>query len=140
MPPPESSKRASYQPNASNVAPRRGTINRALFSALCGLLVFPGAFFFFLPRSPNLSCRYFTHATETIIWAASDKKSRHTVNYKLIKEINRGKQMKSKASHAKALALLERILLASSQEGDLVLDPSGSSTTALASEHLYADY
>jgi hypothetical protein len=27
---------------------------------------------------PNLSCRYFTHATETIIWAARDKKSRHT--------------------------------------------------------------
>jgi hypothetical protein len=37
---------------------------------------------------PNLSCRYFTHATETIIWAARDKKSRHTFNYKLMKEIN----------------------------------------------------
>jgi site-specific DNA-methyltransferase (adenine-specific) len=44
---------------------------------------------------PNLSCRYFTHATETIIWAAKDKKSRHTFNYKLMKETNRGKQMKS---------------------------------------------
>jgi len=44
---------------------------------------------------PNLSCRYFTHATETIIWAARDKKSRHTFNYKLMKETNRGKQMKS---------------------------------------------
>ncbi len=31
---------------------------------------------------PNLSCRYFTHATETIIWAARDKKSRHKFNYK----------------------------------------------------------
>jgi len=44
---------------------------------------------------PNLSCRYFTHSTETIIWAARDKKSRHTFNYKLMKETNRGKQMKS---------------------------------------------
>ena len=36
---------------------------------------------------PNLSCRYFTHATETIIWAAKNKKSRHTFHYKLMKEI-----------------------------------------------------
>jgi site-specific DNA-methyltransferase (adenine-specific) len=97
---------------------------------------------------PNLSCRYFTHATETIIWAARDKKSRHTFNYKLMKETNRGKQMKSvweikppetwekrfgKHPTQKPLALLERILLASSHEGDLVLDPfSGSGTTLLA--------
>ena len=97
---------------------------------------------------PNLSCRYFTHATETIIWAARDKKSRHTFNYKLMKETNRGKQMKSvweikppekwekkfgKHPTQKPVALLERILLASSNEGDLVLDPfSGSGTTALA--------
>src|SRR6266849_5693034 len=44
---------------------------------------------------PNLSCRYFTHATETIIWAAKNSKSRHIFNYKLMKETNRGKQMKS---------------------------------------------
>src|SRR5713226_10397677 len=97
---------------------------------------------------PNLSCRYFTHATETIIWAAKNSKSRHTFNYKLMKEANRGKQMKSvweirppepwekkfgKHPTQKPVALLERILLASSNEGDLVLDPfSGSGTTALA--------
>ena len=97
---------------------------------------------------PNLSCRYFTHSTETIIWAARDKKSRHTFNYKLMKETNRGKQMKSvweikppetwekrfgKHPTQKPLALLERILLASSNEGDLILDLfSGSGTTALA--------
>ncbi len=101
---------------------------------------------------PNLSCRYFTHSTETIIWAARDKKSRHTFNYKLMKETNRGKQMKSvweikppetwekrfgKHPTQKPLALLERILLASSHEGDLVLDPfSGSGTTALAALRL----
>jgi len=101
---------------------------------------------------PNLSCRYFTHATETIIWAAKNAKSRHTFNYKLMKEINRGKQMKSvweikppeswekrfgKHPTQKPVALLERILLASSREGDLVLDPfSGSATTLLAALRL----
>ena len=101
---------------------------------------------------PNLSCRYFTHATETIIWAAKNVKSRHTFNYKLMKEINRGKQMKSvweirppepwekkfgKHPTQKPVALLERILLASSHEGDLVLDPfSGSGTTLLTAFRL----
>jgi site-specific DNA-methyltransferase (adenine-specific) len=101
---------------------------------------------------PNLSCRYFTHATETIIWAAKDKKSRHTFNYKLMKETNRGKQMKSvweirppeswekrfgKHPTQKPVALLERILLASTNEGDWVLDPfAGSSTTLLAAFRL----
>jgi site-specific DNA-methyltransferase (adenine-specific) len=96
---------------------------------------------------PNLSCRYFTHATETIIWAAKNAKSRHTFNYAHMKEINRGKQMKSvweifppakdekrfgKHPTQKPVALLERILLAASSEGDLVLDPFlGSGTTAL---------
>ena len=97
---------------------------------------------------PNLSCRYFTHATETIIWAAKSRKSRHKFNYKLMKQMNAGRQMKSvwtipppepwekkfgKHPAQKPLALIERILLASSNEGDLVLDPFlGSGTTALA--------
>src|SRR3989440_2384033 len=101
---------------------------------------------------PNLSCRYFTHATETIIWAAKNAKSRHTFNYKLMKEANRGKQMKSvweiyppepwekklgKHPTQKPVALLERILLASSHEGELVLDPfCGSGTTILAAFRL----
>jgi site-specific DNA-methyltransferase (adenine-specific) len=101
---------------------------------------------------PNLSCRYFTHATETLIWAARDKKSRHTFNYKLMKEANRGKQMKSvweirppeswekkfgKHPTQKPVALLERILLASTNEGDLVLDPfSGSGTTLVVAFRL----
>jgi site-specific DNA-methyltransferase (adenine-specific) len=101
---------------------------------------------------PNLSCRYFTHATETIIWAAKDKKSRHTFHYKLMKETNRGKQMKSvweikppeswekkfgKHPTQKPVALLERILLASTNEGDLVLDPFlGGGTTLLTAFRL----
>ncbi|HXL22676.1 MAG TPA: site-specific DNA-methyltransferase [Candidatus Dormibacteraeota bacterium] len=102
---------------------------------------------------PNLSCRYFTHATETLIWAAKNAKSRHTFNYKLMKEINRGKQMKSvweikppetwekrfgKHPTQKPVALLERILLASSNEGDLVLDPFlGGGTTLFAALRLH---
>ena len=97
---------------------------------------------------PNLSCRYFTHATETIIWAARDHDTRHTFHYKLMKEMNEGKQMKSlwsiqaprkrekqhgKHPTQKPLALLERIVLAASSPGELVLDPfCGSSTTGLA--------
>jgi site-specific DNA-methyltransferase (adenine-specific) len=97
---------------------------------------------------PNLSCRYFTHATETIIWAAKNKKSRHAFNYKLMKETNHGKQMKSvwevlppsreeklfgKHPAQKPIALLERIILASSNEGDVVLDPFMGSGTTLVS-------
>jgi site-specific DNA-methyltransferase (adenine-specific) len=86
---------------------------------------------------PNLSCRYFTHATETIIWAAKNKNSRHTFNYKLMKDRNDGKQMKSvwniylpssaekrfgKHPAQKPVALIDRILRAASNEGELVLD------------------
>lgn len=131
---------------------------------------------------PNLSCRYFTHSTETIIWAAKNEKSKHTFNYAAMKAIT-GKQMKTvwrknefeinatsqpktvpgqavrsttcaqpeldsiwtipapgkdeksfgKHPTQKPVALVERCLLASTNEGDLVLDPFlGSGTTAVA--------
>jgi site-specific DNA-methyltransferase (adenine-specific) len=97
---------------------------------------------------PNLSCRYFTHSTETVLWAAKDAKSRHCFNYALMRQIAGGKQMKSvwritapgtqekkqgKHPTQKPLALVERCLLASTKEGDLVLDPFvGGGTTAVA--------
>jgi site-specific DNA-methyltransferase (adenine-specific) len=97
---------------------------------------------------PNLSCRYFTHATETIIWAAKNKKSKHTFNYKKMKEANGGKQMKSvwpmlppsraekrfgKHPAQKPTMLLDRIIRASSEEGETVLDPfMGCGTTSVA--------
>ena len=97
---------------------------------------------------PNLSCRYFTHATETIIWAARDLKSRHHFAYQEMKVENGGKQMQSlwsirpplkcekrfgKHPTQKPLALLERIVRAGSAPGQLVLDPfSGSGTTGVA--------
>jgi site-specific DNA-methyltransferase (adenine-specific) len=97
---------------------------------------------------PNLSCRYFTHATETIIWAAKNAKSRHTFNYKEMKLANHNKQMKSvweikppetwekkfgKHPTQKPLALIERILQASTNEGDIVLDPFAGGGTTLIS-------
>lgn len=97
---------------------------------------------------PNLSCRYFTHSTETIIWAAKNKGSRHYFNYSLMKKMNNNKQMLSlwsikapgpeekiygKHPTQKPIALLDRIILASARHGDIVLDPfSGSGTTGIA--------
>jgi site-specific DNA-methyltransferase (adenine-specific) len=101
---------------------------------------------------PNLSCRYFTHATETIIWAAKSAKSRHHFDYKLMRQMAGGKQMKSvweflppkraekvygKHPTQKPVALLERIVLASTKPSDLVLDPfMGSGTTLRAAKDL----
>jgi site-specific DNA-methyltransferase (adenine-specific) len=97
---------------------------------------------------PNLSCRYFTHSTETIIWAAKNKNSRHLFNYSLMRKINNNKQMLSlwsikapgsaekiygKHPTQKPIELLDRIVLASTRTGDIVLDPfSGSGTTGIA--------
>ena len=100
---------------------------------------------------PNLSCRYFTHSTETILWAKKDQKSKHYFNYELMKKIGDptpGKQMLSlwkilpprkeekkygKHPTQKPLALLDRIVQASTKKGDTILDPfCGSGTTAVA--------
>jgi site-specific DNA-methyltransferase (adenine-specific) len=97
---------------------------------------------------PNLACRYFTHSTETVLWAAKNEKSKHRFNYADMKRANAGKQMKDvwtftapkpeektlgKHPTQKPLVLLERILLAASNPGDFVLDPfMGSGTTAVA--------
>ena len=97
---------------------------------------------------PNLSCRYFTHSTETILWAAKNARSKHYFNYPLMRRIAGGKQMKTvwkiaaprteekrfgKHPTQKPVALVERCILASTKEGDLILDPFlGSGTTALA--------
>jgi site-specific DNA-methyltransferase (adenine-specific) len=43
---------------------------------------------------PNLSCRYFTHSTETILWAAKSEKSKHLFNYQEMRKVT-GKQMKT---------------------------------------------
>jgi len=106
--------------------------------------------------SPNLSCRFFTASHETLIWARKDKKGKHKFNYKLMKEgdwpedfIKKpGLQMRSvwsvntpkpsekkfgKHPTQKPIDLLVRIVMASTDKGDIILDPfTGSSTTGLA--------
>jgi site-specific DNA-methyltransferase (adenine-specific) len=83
-----------------------------------------------------------------VIWAAKSKQSKHLFNYKAMRETNGGKQMKSvwrftapghdekqhgKHPTQKPVGLVERCILASTNKGDLVLDPfMGSGTTALA--------
>ena len=103
--------------------------------------------------APNLSCRYFTHSTETLLWARkNDKRARHYYNYELMKSINSGKQMKDvwsgpltklaekwagKHPTQKPEYLLERIILASTKEGDYILDPFvGSGTTGVVAKRL----
>lgn len=97
---------------------------------------------------PNLSCRYFTHATETLLWAAKNEKSKYTFNYDAMREEAGGKQMKSvwqflpptkeekrfgKHPTQKPVSLLERCIRAATNAGDFVLDPfAGSSTTGVA--------
>ena len=97
---------------------------------------------------PNLACRYFTHSTETIIWATKNYKSKHKFNYELMKEINNDKQMKDvwvmtapgksektygKHPTQKPLSLLDRLISAATDEGDLVLDAfNGSGTTGVS--------
>ncbi|MDE6580941.1 MAG: site-specific DNA-methyltransferase [Duncaniella sp.] len=97
---------------------------------------------------PNISCRFFTYSTEFIIWARKFPKIPHKYNYELMKAINEGKQMtdvwrlpaiarweKSCGKHPtqKPLSLLTRIILASTNENDWILDPfAGSSTTGIA--------
>lgn len=107
---------------------------------------------------PNFRGVRFTNATETIIWAKkSEKQSKYTFNHQVMKKLNDGKQMTSvwniplctgnerikgldgKKAHStqKPEELLKRIILSSSSEGDLVLDPfSGSGTTCAVAKKL----
>ena len=106
---------------------------------------------------PNLACKTFTHSTETILWARKDLKNvKYTFNYTLMKEINNNKQMKDvwttsltkpsekkcgKHPTQKPLEILDRIILASTKEGDLILDPfCGSSTTGISAVGLNRSY
>lgn len=101
---------------------------------------------------PNISCRYFTYSTEFVVWARKSPKVPHYYNYELMKRLNDNKQMtdvwrlpaiarweKACGKHPtqKPLALLVRLILASTQEGAWILDPfAGSSTTGIAANLL----
>ena len=109
---------------------------------------------------PNFHGVRFTNAHETLIWACRQQGARYTFNYHAMKAFNEGKQMRSdwvlpictgaerirvngdKAhSTQKPEALLYRVLLASSNPGDLVLDPFfGSGTTGAVAKALHRDW
>ena len=106
---------------------------------------------------PNLACKTFTHSTETILWARKDlKKVKYTFNYEVMKQMNGNKQMKDvwttsltkpsekkqgKHPTQKPLEILDKIILASTKENDLILDPfCGSSTTGISAVKLNRKY
>ena len=97
---------------------------------------------------PNLSCRFFTHSAEIIVWARKSNRIPHCYNYDLMHKLAGDRQMTDvwrmpsiapwekvcgKHPTQKPLALVARAILASTKEGALVLDPfSGSGTTGIA--------
>ncbi|MBE6149066.1 MAG: site-specific DNA-methyltransferase [Firmicutes bacterium] len=106
---------------------------------------------------PNISCRFFVHSTETILWAKKDlKKAKHKFNYDLMRGLNGGKQAKDvwessltkpsekkcgKHPTQKPEVILEKLILASTDEGDLILDPfNGSGTTGIVANKLKRKY
>ncbi|CDE11186.1 dNA (Cytosine-5-)-methyltransferase [Clostridium sp. CAG:354] len=106
---------------------------------------------------PNLACKTFTHSTETILWARKDLKNvKYTFNYDAMKQMNANKQMKDvwttsltkpsekkqgKHPTQKPLEILDKIILASTKENDLILDPfCGSSTTGISAVKLGRKY
>ncbi|MBR2033406.1 MAG: site-specific DNA-methyltransferase [Alphaproteobacteria bacterium] len=110
--------------------------------------------------SPNLSCKYFTASHESLIWARKSKKAKHYFDYHAMKDGNFPKDMIKKPNcqmrsvwsifatppdekkfgrhpTQKPLALLERIVAASTTEDALILDPfMGSGTTGVAAMKL----
>ena len=105
---------------------------------------------------PNFRGTRFTNAHETLIWASKNKKSKYTFNYQSLKCLNDDLQMRSdwifpicngkerlkkngKKIHStqKPEALLHRIILATTNKGDTILDPFlGTGTTAVVSKKL----
>ena len=106
---------------------------------------------------PNFRGKRFTNAHETLIWAGRDRKARVTFNYEAMKALNDDLQMRSdwlfpicagperlkdgqgRKAHPtqKPEALLHRVLLATSNPGDVVLDPFfGTGTTGAVARRL----
>ena len=109
---------------------------------------------------PNFMGTRFNNAQETLIWASKNQKSKYTFHYKSMKAFNDDKQMRSdwyipicnggerikvngvKAhSTQKPEALLFRIILSTSNIGDVILDPFiGSGTTGAIAKKLRRDF
>lgn len=109
---------------------------------------------------PNFKGTRFNNSHETLIWAGKSENTKPTFNYKTLKAYNEDKQMRSdwlipicsgrervkingQKAHStqKPLALLRRIINATTKPGDVVLDPFlGSGTTAVAAKELGRTY
>lgn len=109
---------------------------------------------------PNFRGRRFTNAHETLIWCARDKESRYRFNYEAMKSLNDDLQMRSdwllplctgrerlkvegRKAHPtqKPESLLHRVIMASTEAGDVILDPFfGSGTTGAVAKRLGRNY
>ncbi|MEY4160322.1 MAG: hypothetical protein RLZZ136_943 [Pseudomonadota bacterium] len=109
---------------------------------------------------PNFKGTRFTNAHETLIWASMGEKSKYTFNYAAMKTLNDELQMRSdwvlpicsgqerlkKGGHKvhptqKPEALLYRVMLATTNKGDVVLDPFfGTGTTGAVAKRLGRDW
>ena len=110
---------------------------------------------------PNFRGKRFTNAHETMIWAGKDENAKYTFNYEALKALNEGIQMRSdwvlpictgherlkdeagdKAHPTqKPESLLHRILVGSTNPGDVVLDPFfGTGTTGAVAKMLGRDF
>jgi modification methylase len=105
---------------------------------------------------PNFRGRRFTNAHETLLWCGRSRESAYTFNYRAMKALNDGLQMRSdwliplcggserlkrdgNKAHPtqKPEGLLHRVLLAATRPGDLVLDPFfGTGTTGAVARRL----
>ena len=110
---------------------------------------------------PNFRGKRLTNAHETLIWASRDEDSKYTFNYEALKELNDGVQMRSdwvlpictgherlKDEHGdkahptqKPESLLHRVLVGSTNPGDVILDPFfGTGTTGAVAKMLGRDF
>ena len=109
---------------------------------------------------PNFKGTRFTNAHETLIWASKSEKAKYTFNYRAMKNLNDELQMRSdwvmpicggqerlKRNGVKAHptqkpeALLYRVMLATTNPGDVVLDPFfGTGTTGAVAKRLGRDW
>lgn len=110
---------------------------------------------------PNFRGKRLTNAHETLIWASKSEGAKYTFNYEALKALNEGVQMRSdwvlpictggerlkdeagdKAHPTqKPEALLHRIILGTTNPGDVVLDPFfGTGTTGAVAKMLGRDY
>jgi DNA modification methylase len=109
---------------------------------------------------PNFKGTRFNNAHETLIWAAKSEQAKYTFHYKALKTFNDDKQMRSdwdipicngnerikvngRKAHStqKPEELLYRIILSTSNVGDIVLDPfMGSGTTGAVAKRLHRNY